>query len=72
MPGEVPSLPWNQIVVILKTFPSLVAPEVIRMTTSCAARDGKIANTTAFFYISVAAPLGLLLTWLTLHKGMNN
>ena len=43
-------LHWKQKVVILTTFSSLVAPEVVRMTTSGAASDEKVVNMTTFWF----------------------
>ena len=40
---------WNQKIVML-TFSSLVAPEVVRMTTSGAASDEKVVNMMTFLF----------------------
>ena len=41
---------WNQKVVILTTFSSLVAPEVVRRTPSGATSDEKVVNMTTFWF----------------------
>ena len=41
---------WNQKVVILTTFSSLTAPEVVIRTTSGATSDEKVVNMTTFLF----------------------
>ena len=41
---------WNQKVVILTTFSSLAAPEVVIRTTSGATSDEKVVNMTTFLF----------------------
>ena len=44
------SIHWNQKVVILTTFLSLAAPEVVILTTSGATSDEKVVNMMTFCF----------------------